>query len=137
MKRFLVYVALSIFWVFQTTTSAFSMMGGGGGMGGGQMGGGMGGGMGSGQGYGRQYERPQQYPYSEQPSRYNRQYMTRSTAEELARNYMMGRYGDTYRLGELKDHDTYYMAEIHGPNGNLTERLLIDKQTGNIHSLQR
>jgi hypothetical protein len=93
--------------------------------------------MGGGMGYGGQYER--QAPYSDyngQQPRYNRDTMNRNTAQGLARNYMMGRYGGTYRMGELKNHDTYYTTEIRGPRGNLAERLLIDKQTGNIHSLQ-
>ena len=130
MKRLLFYLAVSILCMFQTPPYALAMMGGGGGMGGGHMGGG-------GMGYGGQYERQNQYPDYRQQPRYNRESMTRSTADRLARNYLMGRYGDTHRLGELKDHDTYYTAEIHGPKGDLTEQLLIDKQTGNIHSLQQ
>ena len=132
MKRIIFYIVMSILFIFQTYTYTLAMMGGSrssGGMGGDHMGGGM--------GYGRQYEHRVPNPdYERQQPRYNREFMDRNTAEGLARNYMMGRYGDTHHLGELKDHETYYTAEIRGPNGSLTDRLLIDKQSGNIHSLQ-
>ena len=137
MKRSIFYLTVSILFSFLASSYTLAMMGGGGGIRGGHMGGGMGGGT----GYGGQYGN--QAPYSDynrqQPRynpRYNREAMDRNTAEGLARNYIVGRYGDAYHLGGLKDHDTYYMAEIRGPRGNLSERLLIDKQTGNIHSLQ-
>ncbi len=131
MKRVIFYLALGILISFPASSYTLAMMGGGhgGGMGGGHMGGGM--------GYGGQYERRAPFPdYNRQQPQYNRDAMGRNTAEGLARNYMMGRYGDAYRLGEIKEHDTYYTADIRGPKGNLTERLLIDKQTGNIHALR-
>ncbi len=134
MKRPIYYLAIGILFSFLASTYTLAMMGGDRGRGGGGMGGGH---MGGGMGYGGQYERQAPYPdYNRHQPRYNRESLDRNTAEGLARNYLMGRYGDSYRVGELKEHDTYYTAEIHGPNGSLTERLLIDKQTGNIHSLR-
>ncbi|RJQ62941.1 MAG: hypothetical protein C4530_04230 [Desulfobacteraceae bacterium] len=85
--------------------------------------------MGSGGGYGH-------HDFG-QPSYGNRSPMTRGTAENLARDYMSGRYSGGYRMGDMKDNGTYYSTEIRGPKGTMAERVLIDKQTGNIHSLQK
>ncbi len=138
MKRLIYCLALGILFSFMTSSYTLAMMGGGHGGGSGMGGGHMGGGMGYGVPYERQapYSDSRQQNYDRQQPRYNREPMDRNTAEGLAQNYLMGRYGDAYRLGELKDHDTYYTAEIHGRSGELTDRILIDKQSGNIHSLR-
>jgi hypothetical protein len=142
MKRGICYSIIMILSFILASSYAAAMGGGhGGGMGGGNVGGGMGygggagggymdGGMGSGGGYGH-------HDFGRQPSYGNRSPMTRGTAENLARDYMSGRYSGGYRMGDMKDNGTYYSTEIRGPKGAMTERVLIDKQTGNIHSLQR
>ena len=104
--------------IFPTLESTAMM--GGSGSGGGSMGGHMGGGMGWGS----------QGPQS------NREPMSRTTAENLVREYMDRRTSEPYQLGNLKDGGTYYMAEVLRQDGGLIERLLIDKQSGRIHSLR-
>ena len=122
---------------------AFAMMGGGG----------MGGHMGGSGGWGGQggsyrmhdapnYNTPQPerspgYDSSRQRYRYNREPMTLENAELLVRRYMDSKTTQPYRLKDLQDNGTYYTADIVGAKDGDQERLLIDKETGRIHSLGR
>ena len=63
--------------------------------------------------------------------------MTRENAELLVRRYMDSKTTQPYRLKDLQDKGTYYTADIVGTKDEDQERLLIDKETGRIHSLGR
>ena len=71
-----------------------------------------------------------------QGPQYNRESMSPLTAENLVKEYMDRHTSEPYKLGNLKDGGTYYMAEVLHQDGELIERLLIDKQSGRIHSLR-
>ena len=114
-KQFILLILLGLFII--PTSQPIAMMGGG-------SGGGMGGHMGGGLGWDRQ------------GSQYNREPMSPTTAENHVREYMNRRTSEPYKLGNLKDGGTYYMAEVLHQDGELIERLLIDKQSGRIHSLR-
>ena len=140
MKRILIMYAISVFFFFTNPTVA--MMGGSGGMGG-HMGGGSGGG---GQGGNnmpnyRDYntpptERPPAYDrYGRQRYRNNRAMMAPEVAEDLVHEYMGRRTSQPYQLDRIQDKGSYYVAEINHPDGKRMDRLLIDKETGKIHSL--
>ncbi|MBW1962549.1 MAG: hypothetical protein JRJ04_13995 [Deltaproteobacteria bacterium] len=128
-KQFILFLLIGVFIVpISESIAMMGMMGGhgsgGGGMGGWGFGGGMGDHMGGGMGWGTQG--PQ----------YNRELMTARDAENLAREYMERHTSEPYRLGNIRNSETYYMIEILRPDGELMGRLLVDKQTGNIHSLR-
>ena len=61
--------------------------------------------------------------------------MTSEVAEDLVHEYMSRGTSQPYRLGRLQDKGTYYVAEINHPDGKRMDRLLIDKETGKIHSI--
>ena len=143
MKRVFFFLLLGSLFIFSMPAS--SMMGG--------SGGGMGGHMGSGSGWGGQggnnmpnyrdnntppTERPPAYDrYGRQRYRNNRSMMAPEVAEDLVHEYMGRRTSQPYQLGRLRDKETYYMAEINHPDGSRMDRLLIDKETGKIHSIEK
>ena len=140
MKRVFFFLLLGSLVMFSIPAS--SMMGGSGGMGG-HMGGGSGwGGQG---GYNmpnnRDYntpptERPPAYDrYGRQRYRNNRAMMTPAVAEDLVHEYMGRRTSQPYQLDRIQDKGSYYVAEINHPDGSRLDRLLVDKETGKIHSV--
>lgn len=139
MKRVLIMYAISVFFFFTNPTVA--MMGGSGGMGG-HMGGGSGwGGQG---GYNMPGYRDNTPPEERSPGydrsgrqryRNNRDMMTPAVAEDLVHQYMGRKTSQPYQLGKLQDKGSYYAAEINHPDGSRLDRLLVDKETGKIHSI--
>lgn len=117
------------------------------------MGGGMGNHMGGSDGWNGQggsfsmhdnpnYNRPQpeRTPRYESPNQgylYNSEPMTPEKAEILVHRYMGEKTTRPYRIKDLHDKGSYYMADIEGTKAGDQERLLIDKETGKIHSLGR
>lgn len=61
--------------------------------------------------------------------------MNQQTAEAMAQRYMQNNYSDTWSFGSRTDNGSYYMTDVMGPDGKLIDRLLIDKRSGNVHSL--
>ncbi len=57
------------------------------------------------------------------------------TAEE-ARKRLERFFADgDVTIGKITNHDTYYQAEIHDGDGELVDRVIIDKRTGRIRSI--
>ncbi len=118
---------------------ASSMMGGSGGMGG-HMGGGSGWG-GNNMPNNRDYntpptERPPAYDrYGRQRYRNNSEMMTQEVAKNLVHEYMDRRTSLPYQLDRIQDKGSYFMADILHPDGKRMDRLLVDKETGKIHSI--
>ena len=141
MKRVFFFLLLGSLVMFSIPAS--SMMGGSGGGMGGHMGGSSGrGGQG---GYNmpnnRDYntpptERPPAYDrYGRQRYRNNREMMAPEVAEDLLHQYMARRTSQPYQLDRIQDKGSYYMTDIPHPDGKRMDRLLIDKETGKIHSI--
>jgi len=82
-----------------------------------------------------QPERSPAYESPQQKYRYNGEPMTPEKAETLVHRYMDKKTTQPYRLKDLQDKGSYYMADIVGTKEEDQERLLIDKETGRIHSL--
>jgi len=141
MKRVFFFLLLGSLFIFSIPAS--SMMGGSGGGMGGHMGGGSGGGGQGGNnmpGY-RDYntpptERPPAYDrYGRQRYRNNSAMMALEVAEDLVHEYMGRRTSQPYQLDRIQDKGSYYMADILHPDGKRMDRLLVDKETGKIHSI--
>jgi hypothetical protein len=104
-----------------------SYLGPGGGYG---MGPGYGYGMGPGmmgwgyQGYGPQYQQ------LEKP-------LQKKDAKEMLENYVQSLHNSDLKLGEIKDKDTYFEAEILGKNKVVVDTIIVDKNTGWIRSATR
>ena len=62
--------------------------------------------------------------------------MTQGAAESVVHQYLKSRLSEAYKRGELKDGGSYFMMEVIRSDGSVFDRLLIDKKTGNIHSLE-
>jgi hypothetical protein len=137
MKRILIMYAISVFFFFTNPTVA--MMGGSGGMGG-HMGGGSGwGGQG---GNNMPNNRDYYIPPTERPPAYNRYgrrnnraAMAPEVAEDLVHEYMDRKTSQPYQLDKIQDKGSYYMSDVLHPDGKRMDRLLIDKETGKIHSI--
>lgn len=61
--------------------------------------------------------------------------MTGQVAETMMRCYMEEKNIDSWQLGTQLDHGSYYMNDVIGPNGEVIDRLTIDKKSGKIHSV--
>jgi hypothetical protein len=100
-------------------------------MGPGMMGGyGMGPGMmwGWGPGYGPQYpQRYQQYPQTQKP-------LEEKDAKEIAENYLRNMRNPNLKLGKMKDAGSAFEADIVTKDNSLVDKVLIDKNTGWMHS---
>jgi hypothetical protein len=108
--------------------------GSGNGMGFGMMGGGMmGQGMGSGMGnrsYGNQYI-PQNGPQYQQPQRQ----LGERDARAILENYLNSRRNPNLKLGKIEDEGNAFEGEILTRNNSLVDKLLVDKNTGEIRSV--
>lgn len=63
--------------------------------------------------------------------------MNGQTAETMMRSYMEDRNVNDRHFDPQMDHGSSYMIDIIGSNGEVTDRLVIDKESGNIHSVER
>jgi hypothetical protein len=61
--------------------------------------------------------------------------MDRQTAEAMMDSHMQNQNIDSWSFGSQRDHGSNYMTDIMGPNGEVIDRLSIDKRTGNLRSL--
>jgi hypothetical protein len=76
------------------------------------------------QGYGPQYQ-PLERP------------LQKKDAKELLENYVQSLYNPDLKLGEITERDTYFEAEILTKNKVLVDRIIVDKNTGWMHSATR
>lgn len=64
---------------------------------------------------------------------------THSMDENAMRNaigkYMSEKGITAYHIGSIKDGNTHYRANVHRHNGDLLDKLIINKKTGTIHSI--
>jgi hypothetical protein len=63
--------------------------------------------------------------------------MDSHTAETMVREYMQKQSKGSWSMGPQTDDGSYYMTDIMGPNGEVINRVQIDKSTGSIHTLER
>ena len=91
---------------------------------------GMGQGMMQGRGMGRhpRCENWSRGQYGHSAAQQQMEPLSKSAAQELARNYVAG--NPNLQVGELSDQDEAYEATVVTREGSLVEKLLIDKQTG-------
>jgi hypothetical protein len=111
-----------------TTLDANAQMGSGM-MGGGMMGQGMGSGMGN-RSYGNQYS-PQNGPQYQQPQRQ----LGERDARAVLENYLNSRRNPNLKLGKIEDEGNAFEGEILTRNNSLVDKLLVDKNTGEIRSV--
>jgi len=62
--------------------------------------------------------------------------MDPAAAERMMRNYMSGRHNGTFTMGPMTDGGSYYQSDAVRPNGIVMERIIIDKNSGRVHSLR-
>jgi hypothetical protein len=89
----------------------------GGGMGPGMMGPG----YGYGYGYGPQYQQPQKP-------------LEKSDAETILKNYLASTRNPNLKLGKIEDKGTAFQADILTASNSLVDKILVDKNTGWVHS---
>ena len=57
-------------------------------------------------------------------------------ARKAIKQYMQERSEGKYKIGEIKDRGTHYLAEVFGSEGKVKEILIVDKQTNKVQSLK-
>lgn len=63
--------------------------------------------------------------------------MDQQTADAMVERHMENQNIDSWSFGSQSDHGSYYMTDILGSNGEVIDRLTIDKRSGNLRSLGR
>jgi len=61
--------------------------------------------------------------------------MAKEAARKRLGNYMAERKTGMYHIGDLNDRGTHYTADVHSHEGKLIDKVMIDKKSGNVHSL--
>ena len=102
------------------------MMGYGYGMGYGMMGRG----YGMGPGYGYPNAPGYQGPQYQQPA----EPLKKKDAEKLLNNYLQSTRNPNLKLGKIEDKGDSFEAEIETKNGDLVDKIIVDKKTGGMHS---
>jgi hypothetical protein len=101
------------------------------GMGPGMMGGGYGTGQGMmGPGYGSEPYRQYNSARQQQPQRP----IDRAQASSIAENYLKSTGNPNLKLGDIKDKGRYFEANIITNDNSLVDKLLVDKNTGEMQS---
>jgi hypothetical protein len=95
----------------------------------GQMGRGMGSGMGN-LGYGNLYGPPNGSQY-QQPHKQ----LEEKDARTILRNYLNGARNPNLKLGRVQNKGNAFEGEILTKNDSLVDRILVDKDTGEMHSV--
>ena len=94
----------------------------GSGMGQGMMSSGNGYGQQNGPQYGRQYQPPRQTP------------LDRNQAKQEVENYLKSRRNPNLQLGKIEEERNGYRINIVTRDGSLVDKILVDKNTGRMHS---
>ena len=126
--------ALTLYGTDASANMGSGMMGQGYGMGYGMGSGMMGGGSGSGStmmgpGHGQQYGR-QNAPQYQQPQKP----LNENQAKERVENYLQSKNNPNLKLGKIEDKGNAFEANIVTKNGSLVDKILVDKDTGRMHS---
>ena len=82
-----------------------------------------------GYGYGPQYGR-QYAPRYQQPEKP----VNENQAKEMVENYLQSTRNPNLKLGKIEDTGNAYEANIVTKNGSLVNKILVDKDTGQMHS---
>jgi hypothetical protein len=98
-------------------------------MGGGMMGQGMGSGMGN-RGFGNQYG-PQNGPQYQQPQKQ----LGERDARAILENYLNSKRNPNLKLGKIEDEGNAFEGEILTKNNSLVDKILVDKNTGEMRSV--
>ena len=123
-------LALSLYGTNVSAQMGSGMMGQGNGRGSGMMGGGYGSGSGMmGPGHGQQYGR-QYAPRYQQPQKP----LNENQAREMVENYLRSKNNPNLKLGKIEDKGNAFEANIVTQNGSLVNKILVDKDTGQMHS---
>lgn len=74
------------------------------------------------------------YPYGESSDGYGERRAVSNVMEarRLLRDYFAGR---DVRIGDIRERDLFFEAEIRDRRGVLTDKVIIDKRTGRIRSM--
>ncbi len=74
------------------------------------------------------------YPYGESGDGYGEKRAVANVGEarRLLRDYFAGR---DIRIGDIREHELFFEAEIRDRRGALTDKVIIDKRTGRIRSM--
>ena len=121
-------LALTIYGTEASAQMGYGMMGQGNGKGSGMMGGGSGSGM-MGPGYGQQY-RHQNAPAYQQPQKP----LSENQARKMMENYLQSQHNPNLKLGKIEDKGNAFEANILTTDGSQVNKILIDKDTGRMHS---
>ena len=123
--------ALTVYGTDASANMGSGMMGPNhGGMGSGMMGGGYGSGSTMmGPGHGQQFGR-QNAPQYQQPQKP----LNENQAKERVENYLQSTNNPNLKLGKIEDKGSAFEANIVTKNGSLVDKILVDKDTGQMHS---
>ena len=83
-------------------------------------------------GAGDRYNRS--YPYGESGRGYGERKAVSNSqhARKLLKDYYAGR---DVRIGDIRERELFFEADIRGRRGNLVDKVIIDKRTGRIRSM--
>ena len=122
--------ALTLYGTDASANMGSGMMGpNNGGMGSGMMGGYGSGSTMMGPGHGQQYGR-QNAPQYQQPQKP----LNENQAKERVENYLQSTNNPNLKLGRIEDKGSAFEANIVTKNGSLVDKILVDKDTGQMHS---
>jgi hypothetical protein len=123
-------LALTLYGTDASAQMGYGMMGSGNGRGSGMMGSGPGPGSGMmGPGHGQQYDQ-QNAPQYQQPQKP----LNENQAREMVENYLQSTRNPNLKLGKIEDKGNAFEANIVTKDGSLVNKILVDKDTGWIHS---
>ena len=123
-------LALTLYATDASAQMGYGMMGQGNAKGAGMMGGGYGSGSTMmGPGHGQQYGR-ENAPQYQQPQKP----LNENQAKEMVENYLQSRNNPNLKLGKIEDKGNAFEANILTKNGSLVDKILVDKDTGQMHS---
>ena len=123
-------LALTLYGTDASAHMGSGMMGPGYGMGSGMMGGSYGSGSTMmGPGHGQQYGR-ENAPQYQQPQKP----LNENQAKERVENYLQSTGNPNLKLGKIEDKGNAFEANIVTKNGSLVNKILVDKDTGQMHS---
>ena len=123
-------LALTLYATDASAQMGYGMMGSGNGGGSGMMGGGNGSGSTMmGPGHGQQYglQNAPQYQQPQKP-------LNENQAKERVENYLQSKNNPNLKLGKIEDKGNTFEANILTKNGSLVDKILVDKDTGQMHS---
>ena len=73
--------------------------------------------------------------YEDEPQYYhNQKSLDKKDAARILKNYLNSNHNPNLKLGEIKDQGSSFEADLLTKDNSLVDRLIVDKDTGRMHS---